>query len=219
MRHKTQHVVQVRGDLAMFTHPAHKGNKVSYPVPTPGAVRGFVKSLYHKNHLEIVPTRVEILRPVRTNSLSGWRFRKMMQITADDKKRTATFDNADLVVGQGVLPRGSIYLWDVEYRFYFDLYSTDERDARRLDRRIAAGAFDSPPYLGTAECLVSFGLPDDKPPLESLDMLVHDLTLSNRGYAKAVAVFRGVMDYPAPDTQLALRDRIRPWDEEKECLD
>ena len=219
MRQKTQHVVQVRGDLAMFTHPAHKSNKDSYPVPTPGALRGLIKSIYHKNHLEIVPTRVEILRPVRTNSLSGWRFRKMMQINVDGKSGDVTVDKADLEVGKGILPRGSVYLWDVEYRVHFDVYSTDSRDGRRLDKRIAAGAFDSPPYLGTSECLVTFGVPDDKPPLESLDLLVHDLTLSNRGYAKSVAVFRGVMEYPAPDTQMALRDRIRPWDEEKECLD
>ena len=43
-----QIVVEVWGDLALFTRPESKVERLTYPVPTPSAARGLLAAIYSK---------------------------------------------------------------------------------------------------------------------------------------------------------------------------
>ena len=40
--------IMIKGDYAAFTRPEMKVERVSYDVPTPGALEGLIKSVYWK---------------------------------------------------------------------------------------------------------------------------------------------------------------------------
>ncbi len=61
----TLHHLRVWGDLACFTRPEMKVERVSYPVPTPSALRGILEAILYKPQFRWRVHRVAVLRPVR----------------------------------------------------------------------------------------------------------------------------------------------------------
>ncbi|MGI5877714.1 MAG: CRISPR-associated protein Cas5, partial [Christensenellales bacterium] len=61
-----QFLVEVWGDLACFTRPETKVERMSYPVMTPSAARGLLDSIYCKyTEFGWRIDRIEVLRPIR----------------------------------------------------------------------------------------------------------------------------------------------------------
>lgn len=56
--------MEVSGPTAMWTRPDTGDSPVSYPVPTYSAAKGLFESVVRIETVEIVPTKVEICRPV-----------------------------------------------------------------------------------------------------------------------------------------------------------
>lgn len=56
--------LEISGPTAMWTRPDTGDAPVSYPAPTFGAVKGIFESVLWSQWAEVVPTRVEICRPI-----------------------------------------------------------------------------------------------------------------------------------------------------------
>ena len=50
--------IMIKGDYAAFTRPEMKVERVSYDVPTPGALEGLIKSVYWKPAIRYVIDKI-----------------------------------------------------------------------------------------------------------------------------------------------------------------
>ena len=77
--------VMITGDLACFTRPEMKAERVSYDVPTPGALEGLLKAIYWKPSMRYVIDKIVVFNPVEFISIrrnevkSKVSFQKMKQ--------------------------------------------------------------------------------------------------------------------------------------------
>lgn len=61
-----QVVIEVWGDFACFTRPEAKVERLSYPVPTPSAIRGILSAIYSKpKEFYWQINRIEVLNPIK----------------------------------------------------------------------------------------------------------------------------------------------------------
>ena len=56
--------IMVEGDYACFTRPEFKVERVSYDVPTPGALEGMLKSIYWKPAIRYVIDKIIVFQPI-----------------------------------------------------------------------------------------------------------------------------------------------------------
>ena len=54
----------VQGDYALFTRPEMKLERVSYDVPTPGALEGLLKSIYWKPAIRYEIDKIIVFNPI-----------------------------------------------------------------------------------------------------------------------------------------------------------
>ena len=129
--------VTVWGDLACFTSPTTKVERLSQAVPTPSAARGILSSVYAKpKEFFWMITKIEVLKPiryisVRRNEVKDKLGNDMQPIdTNDPDKRT---------------PRQTVFLYDVRYRITAqivprpDYHGTVEQLYAQAERRIKGG--------------------------------------------------------------------------------
>ena len=60
--------IEIAGPTAMWTRPDTGDSPVSYPAPTYSAVKGIFETILWGPAVEIVPTKVEICRPIQYHS-------------------------------------------------------------------------------------------------------------------------------------------------------
>lgn len=59
-------ILEVWGDYACFSEPYAKVERMTYPFPTPSAVRGILSSIYSKpKEFYWQVNRIEVLSPIR----------------------------------------------------------------------------------------------------------------------------------------------------------
>ena len=98
--------VTVWGDLACFTSPTTKVERLSQAVPTPSAARGILSSVYAKpKEFFWMVTKIEVLKPiryisVRRNEVKSILGNNMEPISAEDERTQ----------------RQTVFLYDVRYR-------------------------------------------------------------------------------------------------------
>ena len=63
--HSPRYRVRIRGDLACFTRPEFKTERVSYEVMTPSAARGVLEAILWKPAICWHIDRIEVLAPIR----------------------------------------------------------------------------------------------------------------------------------------------------------
>ena len=61
--------VAVKGPLACFTNPFLKVERVSYPVMTPSAAKGFMRSLYWKPEFEWIIKRIYVINEIQYHTM------------------------------------------------------------------------------------------------------------------------------------------------------
>lgn len=167
--------LHVWGDLACFTRPEMKVERVSYDVITPSAARGVLEAIYWKPQIRWIIDRIHILKPIRFTSL------RRNEVAAKASARSA----ADAMNGNpdpiGIYvddrdqrqQRASILLRDVAYLIdaHFDVISGSDTPAKHIsmfNRRAAAGQCFQRPYLGCREFDAHFELVADTPPVSQL---------------------------------------------------
>jgi CRISPR-associated protein Cas5d len=162
--------VKVWGNLACFTRPEMKVDRVTYPVITPSAARGILEAIFWKPEFHWEIKEIWVLKPIRYFSIlrNEIRTRQTAQIarrwrrdgsgfyaTADREQRhtLALRDVSYIIKAQPVVKEG-VGVDPARYRAQFR-------------RRVAAGQCFATPYLGCREFSAWFSPTDgDETPQE-----------------------------------------------------
>ncbi|HHV06771.1 MAG TPA: type I-C CRISPR-associated protein Cas5 [Firmicutes bacterium] len=189
-------VVKLWGDLACFTRPEMKVERVSYPVMTPSAARGALEAIFWKPEFSWQIRKIGVLRPIRYFSLL--RNEVTNKASVSSIRNWGPYDGyyADVDRAQ----RHTLALRDVAYIVWADIVlqphangidSAKYRDQFR--RRVSKGQCHHRPYLGCREFAAFFGYPEqDDIPLninEDLGLMLFDLIYEPNGSGRGQPQF------------------------------
>lgn len=159
-----EYCLEVWGDMACFTRPELKVERVSYDVITPSAARAIFEAIFWKPAIHWQITKIEVLNPikwtsVRRNEVGAVASKSVIYI--EDKRQQ----------------KNSLLLKDVRYRIWAKMEyrpvakrkaegnlfahepSKDENPMKyyqMFERRASKGQCFNQPYLGTREFSASF---------------------------------------------------------------
>ncbi|MBR0384697.1 MAG: type I-C CRISPR-associated protein Cas5 [Eubacteriaceae bacterium] len=153
--------VVVEGDYACFTRPELKVERVSYDVPTPGALEGLLKSVYWKPAFRYVIHKIVVFNPIdfiniRRNEVKN-------KVSYNSVKKLLKGENADpsIYTSEVRTQRSSMILKNVRYGIEFSLELTGLRCEREtgglakhnniLINRLEKGQCFRMPCLGCSE--------------------------------------------------------------------
>lgn len=160
--------LEVWGDIACFTRPELKVERVSYDVITPSAARAIFEAIFWKPAIHWQVTKIEVLNPIKWTSV------RRNEVGAVASKSV-------IFIEEKRQQKNTLMLKDVRYRIWAkmeyisvvkrkaqgDLFSheprADENPRKYYDmfeRRAGKGQCFNQPYLGTRECAASFRLVD-----------------------------------------------------------
>lgn len=221
--------LEVWGDMACFTRPELKVERVSYDVITPSAARGIFDAILFKPYaMRWQVTKIEVLSPIRWTTIR----RNEVGAVASAKTKEIFIEGKD--VRQ---PRNSLLLRDVRYRIWAKLVfipvaerpelafkkhkpGADESAKKYFDmfmRRANKGQCFNQPYLGTREFSASFQFVNPEteqltPPInESRDLgiMLYDMDFSDAGNIQAMfyrpKMVCGVIDVPPVESEEILK--------------
>jgi len=165
--------VETWGDLACFSPPYAKVERMTYPFPTPSAARGILSAIYSKPaefYWQI--TRIEVLKPIRYISFKR-----------NEVKCTVSKD--PIYTEDERTQRQTIALRDVRYRIFAEIVPRKNFSGTVIQlydqalRRIRSGKCFYQPSFGCREFIAYFEESDGLcPPIaESLDagLMVYDI--------------------------------------------
>lgn len=183
--------LEVWGDMACFTRPELKVERVSYDVITPSAARSIFDAIFWKPAIRWEVTKIEVINPIR------WISVRRNEVGAIARSGSSIF------IQEKRQQRNSLLLKDVRYRIYAKLVfipkskrinesregGEDENPAKyyaMFERRAIKGQCFNQPYLGTREFSASFKLITDgmeKVPsiadTRDLGIMLYDMDFSN----------------------------------------
>lgn len=154
--------ILAEGDYACFTRPEMKVERVSYDVPTPGALEGMLKSIYWKPAIRYVIDTIVVFHPIEfanirrnevKDKISTQKVLAQMRGKADADPYIYTSENRS--------QRAAMVLKDVKYGIAFHFELTGLKDERELDsenkhycilkRRLEKGQYFRTPCFGCSE--------------------------------------------------------------------
>jgi CRISPR-associated protein Cas5d len=201
-------VVQVSGEIALFSRPELKVERVSYPVMTPTAALGVLEAIFWKPEMRYRVVAIEVLKPIREISIR--RNETSQVVSIEDARRGKRVDTA-----AHRDQRNAVCLREVAYRIHAHVETTQQatklaaayRDQFR--RRVTRGACFHQPYLGTREFSADFGNPDGTPPIdhtEDLGVMIHTIHFGPpiRMEWFTARLDHGVLDVPAHGIEVPL---------------
>ncbi len=206
-------LLHVWGELACFTRPEMKVERVSYDVITPSAARGILEAIYWKPQMRWQVTRLHVLRPIRFTSIRRNEVASKVPAGSVTKAMKAGRGDLGLYVEDDRQQRAATMLRDVAYLIEarFDLLEPGEEPGKHLamfERRAKKGQCFHRPYLGTRECECQFEWVDEPPPsalsgtgARDLGYMLHDIDFAdgmNPRFFRAI-MRNGVIDVPPVD--------------------
>jgi len=175
--------VKVWGELACFTRPEMKVERVSYPVMTPSAARGVLEAIFWKPEFTWIVHEIWVLREIRYASVLRNEISTRQSFQAArgwEASGTGGYDAPD-----DRTQRHTLALRDVEYviradmRLRADVTDDVAKFRDQFRRRARRGQCYSMPYLGCREFSACFGpLDGTERPLalsDQLGSMLHDL--------------------------------------------
>ena len=216
--------LEVWGQMACFTRPELKVERVSYDVITPSAARAIFEAIFWKPAIHWQVTRIEVLNPVKWTSV------RRNEVGAVASKNP-------IFIEEKRQQKNALMLRDVHYRLYAklvfipqrkrkeeqpaDTTHSDENPAKyyaMFERRASKGQCFNQPYLGTRECSASFRLVNpetdelDAPISESRDLgiMLYDMDFESNPKNPPAMFYRakmenGVIVVPPKDSEEVLR--------------
>jgi CRISPR-associated protein Cas5d len=167
--------VRVRGDLACFTRPENKVERVTYPVMTPSAARGILEAIFWRPEFTWRVREIHVLSPVRTYAL----VRNAVNSKMSPSREEPYYADEDRS------QRHSVCLRDVDYVIYADadvkpgVEADHAKYREQFRRRVQRGQCYHRPALGCREFAAEFGPADGAgPPVawtEDLGLMLWDL--------------------------------------------
>jgi CRISPR-associated protein Cas5d len=154
---------QVWGDLACFTRPEMKVERVSYDVMTPSAARGLLESVFWKPEFQWRIREIRVLRPIRFFSIVR---NEVNNVAVISTARAWEREGGGYLAEEDRAQRHTLALRDVAYVVAADVAvrpGVDEDAAKYRDqfrRRAEHGQWFSMPYLGCREFAAHVTLAD-----------------------------------------------------------
>lgn len=167
--------VKVWGELACFTRPEMKVERVSYPVMTPSAARGLLEAIFWKPEFDYSILAIQVLQPIRYFSILR------NEVNSRQSERAAGSwqrEGGGYEAPSDRAQRHTLALRDVVYLIVAQLRLRPHADADpakyrdQLRRRVREGRCFATPFLGCREFSCAFGEPDgSEQPIELSDEL------------------------------------------------
>lgn len=189
--------LEVSGDYACFTRPEMKVERVSYDVITPSAARAIFEAIFWKPAIRWQITQIDVLNPINWISVRRNEVGKVFTApTARQLSGDSTY-SMGMYIEDERQQRAGLFLRDVKYRLFADLYFDETKDtesdygkyAAMFERRAGKGQCFNQPYLGTREFSCAFRLidkdklADEKEPIaldKHLGWMLYDLDYSDK---------------------------------------
>lgn len=226
--------LEVWGEIACFTRPELKVERVSYDVITPSAARAIFEAIFWKPAIRWQVTKIEVLNPIQWTSVRR-------------NEVGAVAGKTPIFIEDKRQQKNTLMLKDVHYRIWAKLVfipqwqrketknpliDNEEQELLRKDenpmkyyqmfeRRASKGQCFTQPYFGTRECAASFKLVDNsedlKPALSAenggnreLGIMLYDMEFSKNKNNPAAMFYRaemknGVIEVPSLDSKEVLR--------------
>ncbi|MGI6313600.1 MAG: type I-C CRISPR-associated protein Cas5c [Candidatus Cryptobacteroides sp.] len=203
-----EYCLEVWGDMACFTRPEFKVERVSYDVITPSSARAIFEAVFWKPAIRWQVTKIEVLKPIKWTSIR----RNEVGAVASIKP---------IYIEEKRQQKNSLLLKDVHYRIWAKLIfipqhkRKDEKNPlegenpkkyyEMFERRAKKGQCFNQPYLGCREFSASFRLVDTEnetltPALSDTDggnrdlgIMLYDLDFTNPNNIQAL-FFRANMN-------------------------
>lgn len=165
-----EYCLEVWGDMACFTRPEFKVERVSYDVITPSAARAIFEAILFKRYaMRWQVTKIEVLNPIKWTS-----------IRRNEVGATASMRSGSIFIEDKRQQKNTLALRDVRYRLWANLVYVPVKDrpkeafakhqpgddenpmkyCQMFERRATQGQCFTQPYLGTRECAASWRLVD-----------------------------------------------------------
>ena len=158
-------LMEVWGPMACFTRPEMKTERVSYEVPTPGAVRGMIESVFFHPGLRWVPDRIWVLNRIqfmneRRNEVKSKALASAVLQEANGGKAGAIFTSEDIQQRAAMLLKDVRYVFEAHFEMTVQANPSDNHGKFQdiVKRRLRRGACYSTPYFGCRECTAHFRL-------------------------------------------------------------
>lgn len=153
--------VIVEGDYACFTRPEFKVERVSYDVPTPGALEGLLKSVYWKPAIRYVIDKIVVFQPIEFANIRRNEVKDKVLYSAMKGQMNGTGADPCIYTVSNRSQRAALLLKNVKYgvEFHFELTGLKcerEDDAENkhyniIKRRLENGQHFRVPCLGCSE--------------------------------------------------------------------
>lgn len=153
--------IMVKGDYAAFNRSEMKVERVSYDVPTPGALEGLIKSVYWKPAIRYVIDKIIVFNPITFINVRRNEVKEKIKLQSVQKSMKNGTGDATIYTKDMINQRGSMILKDVCYgvEFHFELTGiqsdhddeSEEKHNNILLRRLRNGQQFRQPVLGCRE--------------------------------------------------------------------
>jgi CRISPR-associated protein Cas5d len=189
--------LKIWGDLACFTRPEMKVERVSYDVITPSAARGILEAIFWKPQMRWIIQEIEVLKPIQWINIRRNEVGKKIPMSG------GTGVTAAMKKGKGKLgmfieeerkQRAGLLLKDIAYIIHADVELTDKAETDKGDsikkyqemfkRRVSKGQCFHQPYFGCREFPVNFSeVAGSEVPIDEdieLGWMLYDLDYSDK---------------------------------------
>lgn len=184
--------LRARGDLAVFTQPAFKVERVTYPVMTPSAARGLFEAILWKPAMRWFVRRIDVLARIEFVAFRRNEVNSRAAVPAADVVRSGG-RVAPFFADEDRAQRNTVALRNVDYLVHAELELTERagaddnltKFAEMFRRRVERGQHFHQPYLGCREFVADVTSADGAPPpiSESRDLgiMLWDIAYSPEG--------------------------------------
>ena len=187
--------VMIEGDFACFTRPEKKVERVSYDVPTPGALEGLLKSIYWKPAIKYVIDKIIVFNPIDFTSIRRNEVKEKISYQAVKSAMNGKGGNPCIYTSEIRSQRAALVLKNVKYgvKFHFELTgirNEEETDSENkhyniIKRRLEKGQCFRTPCLGCSEF-----------PVKSIQLIEQfDMNLIDKSIQLSGDVDLGFMSY------------------------
>ncbi len=157
--------LEVSGDLACFTRPEMKVERVSYDVMTPSAARSVFEAILWKPAIRWDVKRIEVIKPIRWISVRRNEVASKVSVRNAQTAMSAGKGKLALYVEDDRQQRAGLFLRDVAYRIHAELVPVGDdaldnpaKYREMFQRRAEKGQCVNQPYLGCREFAARFRL-------------------------------------------------------------
>lgn len=155
--------IMVEGDYALYTRTEMKVERVSYDVPTPGALEGMLKSVYWKPAIRYVIDKIVVFNPIDFVNIRRNELKDKVRYSLVKSQMKGKGGDPVIYTSEERTQRASMLLKDVKYgvEFHFELtgLKCDREDGENpekkhfniIKRRLENGQWFRTPCLGCCE--------------------------------------------------------------------